>query len=267
MICPKCGFQQEDGIECLRCGIVFARYHSGGEPSITKPEPISNPAKPAAGLFRRFYRVFRWVCLAGVILMLFLMLHPAAPPPVEASPEAAQSAEQKISEFQSSLRQGTEQRLEMDESELNGWLRNNLALKKPAGSRPAIPQNTGSLLELAKVATGGQPVRNQDLEQEQTTMRDVRIELLEDSLLIYALFDLHGMDLSLELEGQPLVRDGYLRLNPSGGKLGSMPLLAGTLQSAITRIFDSPENKEKFRLPPGIRDIRVEQGRLVVTSQ
>ncbi len=155
----------------------------------------------------------------------------------------------------------------MDESELNGWLRNNLALKKPAGSKPAIPQNAESLIELAKTATGGQTISNEALEQAQTSVRDVRIELLENSLRVYALFDLHGMDLSLELEGQPVVRDGYIKLEPSSGKLGSLPLMAGTLQKATARIFDSPENKEKFKLPPSIRDIRIEQGRLVVLSR
>jgi hypothetical protein len=267
MDCPKCGFQQDDGTECPSCGIIFARYHSGAESLPPKPKSAPNPAQPAIGRFRRFYRIFRWVCLAGTILVLFLILRPSSPPPVEASPEAVRSAEAKVAEFQSSLERGTEQRLEMDESELNGWLRNNLALKKPPGSRPAIPQNTESLIELAKVATGGQAVNNEDLEQAQSSVRDVRIELFEDSLLIYARFDLHGMDLSLELEGQPVVRDGYLKLEPSSGRLGSLPLMAGTLQSATARIFDSPENKEKFKLPSGIRDIRIEQGRLVVLSR
>jgi hypothetical protein len=34
---------------------------------------------------------------------------------------------------------------------------------------------------------------------------------------------------------------------------------------AVRRLFDSPENKEKFRLPPHIRDLRVENGEIVVS--
>jgi hypothetical protein len=75
------------------------------------------------------------------------------------------------------------------------------------------------------------------------------------------------MDLSLELEGQLTVRDGCLRLEPTAGKLGSLPLMQATLEGAAYRLFDSPENKEKFRLPPEIRDVRVERGRLIVSSQ
>ena len=232
-----------------------------------KAKPRPDLAPPAIGPFRRFFRICRWVCPAGIILVLFLILHPSSPPRVEASPAAAESAESKIAQFQSSIGLGTEQSLEMDESELNGWLRKNIALKKPAGLKPAIPQNSESMIELAKTATGGETISNESLEQVQTSVRDVKIELLENSLRVYALFDLHGMDLSLELEGQPVVRDGYIKLQPSSGKLGSLPLMAGTLQRATARIFDAPENKEKFKLPPNIRDIRIEEGRLVVLSR
>jgi hypothetical protein len=267
MNCPKCGYQQDAGTECLRCGIIFARYRSGAVSLPPEAKPGPNPVQPAIGKLRRFYRIFRWVCLAGTIFVLFLIFRPSSPPRIEASPAAAESAESKIELFQSSIGLGTEQRLEMDESELNGWLRNNLALKKSAGSKPANPQDTETLIELAKTATGGRTISNEDLEQAQTSVRDVKIELLENSLRVYALFDLHGVDLSLEIEGQPVVRDGYIKLEPSSGKLGSLPLMAGTLQRATARIFDSPENKEKFKLPPDIRDIRIEQGQLVVLSR
>jgi hypothetical protein len=267
MKCPKCGFHQDAGTECPRCGIIFARYHSEAVSPPREANLDPNPAQPAAGTFRRIYRIFRWVCPAGAILVLFLILRPSSPPRIEASPAAAESAESKIEQFQTSIGPGTEQRLEMDESELNGWLGKNLSLKKQAGSEPAIRQKAEPLIEIAKTATGGQTISNEALEQAQTSVRDVKIELLENSLRVYALFDLHGMDLSLELEGQPVVRNGYIKLEPSSGKLGSLPLMAGTLQKATSRIFDSPENKEKFKLPPNIRDIRIEQGRLIVLSR
>jgi hypothetical protein len=75
------------------------------------------------------------------------------------------------------------------------------------------------------------------------------------------------MDLSLELEGKPVIRDGYIMLESSGGKLGSLPMMAGTLKSATDRLFNSPQNREKFKLPPDIQDVRIEQGQLIIISR
>jgi hypothetical protein len=87
----------------------------------------------------------------------------------------------------------------------------------------------------------------------------------DDHLQAYVVFNLHGVDLSLDLEGQLRAENGYFRFEPTGGKLGSLPIPQSTLETAVKRLLDSPENKEKLRLPDNVRDIRVENGELVVT--
>jgi hypothetical protein len=205
--------------------------------------------------------------LAGIILVLFLLLRTSQPPPIEIAPEAARRAEGKIAEFQASLGRGAPQILAMDQAELNGWLHANLALKKPEGGSDTLPKALETSPDTGLAAEPETQADAETLEQLQSSVQDVRIELLENALCIYARFEVHGMDLSLELEGRPAVRDGYLKLEPIRGKLGSLPLMAGTLKSATDRLFESPQNREKFRLPPEIEDIRVEQGRLVVISR
>jgi hypothetical protein len=267
MKCPQCGFSQAAGTECLRCGIVFARYHATiGDPDFSL-HPAANATSKRDGPFRRFLRIFRWFALAGAILGFYFMLRPSAPPPIVATHAAAKRAEAKIEEFQSSIGQGTEYRLEMDEAELNGWLSENLALKKTTGSGIERSQSSPSSTDQANPAPHDPSTEKEALEQIRSSVRDVRIEILADTLRIYALFDMHGMDVSLELEGRPEVRDGYIKMEPVRGKLGSLPLMAGTLKSVVDRLFESPENKEKFKIPPDIRDVRVEQGRLVVVSR
>jgi hypothetical protein len=267
MVCPKCGFQQEQDPECKRCGIIVARFRNGSMPMQLpyREEAYAAFAPAQAGPFRRFYRIFRWVALIATIMVIALVLHASPPPDILTSPRAIRKAEAKVRQFQSSAQHGLDETLEMNESELNGWLGANLAIERPAQEAKESPLKTlDSAVDLAKKVTALKAGVAPTVEQVQSSVRDVRIELLEDSLRAYTAFELYGMTLSLVLEGKLKVQDGYLRLNPTSGKLGSLPLLAGTLESAARRLFDSPDNKEKFRLPPHIRDVRVENKQLVI---
>ena len=67
------------------------------------------------------------------------------------------------------------------------------------------------------------------------------------------------------MEGRVQVKDGYLHLEPSAGKLGSLPIPRFVLGRAVQRLFESPENREKFKLPQEISDIRVENSELVIS--
>jgi hypothetical protein len=188
--------------------------------------------------------------LAVAIAAILLVLHASKPPQIILPPDAGQQADEKIRQFQNTIHKDTQGRLELDQPELNAWLSDNLAVKKPA-----------------RAATAAHSLDGMPAEQAQSPIRDVKIELLEDSLRVYTIFDMHGIDLSLELEGRLLTQDGYIRLEPTAGKLGSLPLMSGAMRAVTDRLFNSPENKEKFKLPSEIRDIRIEHGNLVVTSR
>jgi hypothetical protein len=268
MICPKCGFQQDGGSECLHCGLIFLRYHGASAFRLPESAPNQNSDKPRKGHFRSFLKIFRWITLGLAIVAILLILVSSPPPRIPVNPDDAQRAEAKVLDFRSSVERGAEARLELDEPELNGWLSDNLALGQAHQPVDApAPKTAESLIALAKKAAGSQSLDSSSLEQVQSSVRDIKIELLEDSLLLYAIFDMHGMDLSLQLEGKLMVQDGCLRLEPTSGKLGSFPLMAGTLQAVAKRLFDSPQNREKFRVPPQIRDVRIQNGQLIVTSR
>ncbi len=252
MLCPKCGSRQNDGLKCRHCGVIFDRLHK------TDFATDSNQkTKKTTGGFVRFFRISCLASLAVLVIAVILILRTPSPPKIEITPDAAQKAEAKVQEFQSSIRQGRSVALQMDESELNGWLNANLAINRRHGSAPPRPEDLGA----------ADPLTSSELEQAQATVRDVKAELVDDSVKLYATFDFHGKNMLLEIDGRVSVQDGYLRLEPTGGKMGALPLPSAALQTVIDRIFNSPQNKEKFKLPPEIQDIRIEGGKLNVTSQ
>ncbi len=198
--------------------------------------------------FKKFYRVLRWVVLVGMVLAILLLLKKSPAPQVRADPRAAERVEQKIQQTQQAVNSGEKHTLALDEAELNSLLQNSLALNPPGGATLPSP------------SSDAQPT----LEELQSNVRDVRVQLGEDKVTAYVLFDFHGTDLSLNLEGRLHVVNGYLRLEPTAGSIGSMPIPQSTLESAVKKLFDSPENREKFHVPANVSDIRVENGQINV---
>ncbi len=229
-ICPKCGFQQDSGVECSSCGILFARYSSGSE---SQPlEAASETSPPAGGTFRRFYRVFRWVALAVSVIVVILILRQAPPPQVEVDPDAGLRLESKMRKVASSIGAGRSATLRLAEAEVNSWLSENLDLSSPASD---------------------------------STLQDLQVDLAGDRLQLYFVFGLYGQNLSLILEGRPQVQEGYLVLEVTAGRLGALPIPQMALDRAVQGLFESPQNRETFRLPPEIANIQVENSQLAIS--
>jgi uncharacterized Zn finger protein (UPF0148 family) len=259
--CPKCGFPQSENAWCPRCGFRLGRQDAipaarpeavpvpatSASPQLPEPS-LSETQKP--GVFRRVFRVVRWVSLAVTLVLAVLLLRPAKPPVVRTDPKAAERVQAKIDQAAQTAVEGQAPVLQMDEAELNAWIQTNLALQAPPQSElPSIP------------GPSGEPT----LQQVQSSLRDVKINLIGEELRAYVLFNLYGKDLTLQLEGRLVVTEGRLRLRPTRGMLGSLPIPQITLDRAVSRLFDSPENRESFQLPPEIKDIRVVNGELIVS--
>ena len=250
-------------MECVRCGVIFARYRARVE-ATPKDAPEVEPERPRPGLFRRIYRIGRWVSLAGSVVVIGLVLRSTTPPSIELSAQATERARLKVGEFQDGARQGRNATLKLDRSELNGWLDANLAIgAAPAAASKTVPAPAPGPSTKAAAAPEPEPT----VAEVQSNVRDVKIDLLDDRLRAYVVFELYGKLLSLMLEGKLRAEAGYLRFEPTGAMLGSLPLPESTLQNAAHRIFDSPENREKFRLPPEIATVKVDRGLLVISTR
>jgi hypothetical protein len=218
----------------------------------------SNSDTPGPAM--RVYRVLRVVVLVLMIVVVFLVFHKSKPPEVSTAPDAAETLKAKLEEEQQATDAKKPHAMKLNEAELNSMLSSNLQLAPPAAAPSPAPSPTP-----AAPATAPEQAKDPTVEEVQSSVRDVKISLLEDRVLAYVVFLFHGQELSLQLEGQLGVNDGYLRFTPSAGKLGWLPLPQSVLTSAVVRLFDAPENKEKFKVPPEVADIRVSGSELVVS--
>jgi len=194
--------------------------------------------------------------------VLVLIFWPASPPEVQVDAGSMVRASTKMREIRTAFYSGGGGTLELSESELNAWLQTNLDLpsaRKGSGgtgsvSDPVVPPDARPV----------EPLGEPGLEEVQSSISDVRVVLLKDRVRTYVSFSLYGKAMSFQLEGRVRVENGYLSLEPTAGKVGMLPLPAVTLGKVVNQLFNSPKNRETFRLPDVIDDIRVVDSRLRV---
>lgn len=209
-------------------------------------------------VWKLIFRLVRWSTYAVAVVTLILALHKTPPPPVETNPQAAARAEQKFEDAERAVANGQSATVRVDETELNSYLSSRLELSGKEAEKPAAQaQQPGD-------SDGSAPTAK-DVEQMRSNVRDFKIQLEDDRVKAYVLFDVHGKDMTLQLEGRLGAQNGYLNFQPVSGQIGSLPIPQSTLESAVRRMMESPENREKLKLPSQIADLRIENGEVVAT--
>ena len=215
---------------------------------------------------RTVYQILGWLNLAGILLILVLILHKAPAPAIPVDPAAAARVYQKLAAADQAKAAGQPaQPVTLDSTELNSYLAKSFQTSgsAPSGSVPS----SASAPSAAPPADPAAALNDQTatLDQVQSSVKDVKVNMDGDLVRAYVVFDFHGKDLSLELDGHLGSQNGYLKFDPIGGKLGDMPLPQSVLQSAVDKLMASPENREKLRLPDDINDIQIANGQAVVS--
>lgn len=256
VICPKCGFEQEEGrSDCLRCGIIFAKYKPPVEAQ-EDPRSLVAPAPPrptSPDLFARLLRVLPWISLGLTATVLLLILKQAPPLAIQTDPQAAERVAEKIARLQFAMQSGGRHATSLNEAELNQWMRENLAI---ASAHQA--QQAGLAVPPGHEAT---------VKEVQSALKDVRMNLIGNQLRAYALFVLYGKEVSLQLDGTLETQQGSIRLKPTAGKIGSLPIPSSTLDRVVRQLFDSPQNRDNFQLPPQIESVAIVDGSLVIATR
>jgi hypothetical protein len=212
--------------------------------------------------FKRAYQILRWVSLAGLTLVIVLILWKSPGPDVPNDPSAAARAEQKLEAADRAKAAGLPAHVALDRTELNSYLAQNLQVE---GRTPVAVDAVGG--GTTRAPASGAPAGEQDpaLEDVKSSVKDVKVDMVGDVVKAYVLFDFHGKDMTLELDGHLGSEGGYIKFEPTGGMLGSMPLPQSVLNSAVEKMMASSENREKLRLPPDVGDIKIVDGQAVMT--
>jgi hypothetical protein len=241
-------------------------------PNASDQKPPSVWDSPRWAILKVAYRVFNVITLISLVVMIFLVLHKSPPPTVATDPQAAARAAQKFVTADAAKASGMPAQVALDSTELNSYLSQSLALNGgpqvdlPPATPPAMGTPAPGEATPAANPTFSTPGGDaQSIEEVQQSVKDLKVDMDGDLVKAYVVFNLHGQDLSLELDGHLASENGYMKFEPVAGKLGSLPLPQSALDAAVERMMNSPENREKLRLPDDISDVQVQNGQAVVT--
>jgi hypothetical protein len=235
--------------------------NASATPSNTNLPNDSAPRKLSP--LRLTFRIVRWTTYIAAIITLLMVFHAAPPPVIATSPQAAARVDQKVEAVEQAVASGQSATLHLDQTELNSYLASHLDIS-PAAQVNAAPTTNSPYGATSDLPTPSGTSAEQ-VAQVRSSVRDVKVELIDDRVRAYVAFDFHGKEMTLQLEGRLAANNGYLRFEPVSGQIGSLPIPQSTLETAVQKMMDSPENREKLKLPAEISGLRIEKGELLAT--
>ncbi|HEV2117910.1 MAG TPA: hypothetical protein VGR48_17880 [Terriglobales bacterium] len=202
---------------------------------------------------KKLYRAVRWLMLAGMVISIFLVLKSPAPVAQELDPalvkQNAESFQQKLTELanaQSLGETGTE--VHFNAPEVNA----------------AITQATAP--QSASVVPGPASQPAPQPAAEQVPIKSTQVSFQDDVVRGQFLTEVYGKDVYITVAGRLGNRDGYVTFKPTEFKVGDLSVPVSMVNPVLQRKLADPENREKMKLPEFVKDLRVENGELVITE-
>ena len=185
---------------------------------------------------KKLSRIISVTILVLALMAVLLALRAPSTDRVSASAPEARSFEEKLALLGVAHLQGAAQTAHITEGELTS------ALQQSLDESAAHPAGTAAL----KAAS---------------------VHLEGDGFVAVLTLDVSGKDLYLTLTGTLDAAGGMLQIQPVSARLGSLPIPVSIIRRQLQKQMDSPEGRERLRLPEFIRRVHIENGELLVESQ
>ena len=202
---------------------------------------------------KKIYRLLRWASLAGLVVTAFLLLKSPDPIAKAAGPaqvqQNAESFQQKLTELANAQSRGeTGTEVHFTGAEVNAAIAQATA-PQPASVRPQ---------PAARAAP--QPAA------EQVPIKSTQVSFEHDVVRGQFLTEVYGKDVYITVAGHLGSRGGYVTFDPTEFKLGDLSVPVALVNPVLQRKLAAPENREQLKLPEFVKDLRVENGELVISQ-
>jgi hypothetical protein len=202
---------------------------------------------------KQIYRVVRWASFGGLVIGILLLLKSPAPVAPALDPavvqQNAESFQQKLTELANAQAAGdTGTEVHFTAPEVNA----------------AIVQATAPQIASAGPRPASQPAPQPAAEQ--VPIKSTLVSFDDDIVKGQFLTELYGRDVYITVAGHLGSRNGYVTFEPTEFKVGDLSVPVSMVNPALQHKLADPENREKMKLPLFVKDLRVENGELVISE-
>jgi hypothetical protein len=199
----------------------------------------------------KIYRTVRWIVLACLLIIAFLLLKKPAPVavPLDRTAKAAnvKSYQQKLTQLEQAQQQGqTPTEIHLNAGEISAAMSQGDSLPAPAIEAPASAQTN--------VPAEAQP-----------KVSDYQVSFENDVARGQFATELAGKQVYVTIAGHLGAKDGYATFEPTEFKVGDLSIPVSMVNERLQQRLQ--EEHDRLKLPDFVGGLKIENGELVVTPQ
>ncbi len=210
----------------------------------------------------KLQRIISFATLAISILTLVLVLKRPAPVtptlPPAATAANAQSFQEKVNQLAQPKMPGEgESEVRMNSGELSA------ALAQAAGLLPAAPAPTNTANSSPSASSPASPAM--EFPGAVPNIKDYQVSMDGDIVRGQFLTQIAGKDVYLTLAGHLGSKDGYATFDATEVKVGDLSVPASLVNGVLQKKLS--EQRDQLKLPNNVKDIKIENGELVLVEK